>query len=270
MADALNHIKLTETERVFAPAWAFNVVGSGIFRSILSTTSFGAFEAAHAAVRRIPGCRSFTMKELICSPDVADKFAFLVAYEYLGSGDELSQSSRGSRYSRNSTYLNVHRLRQLLGQQVYTCKIWFESVRARSNPLLLEFDAQKQRRLDEYAEEIRRKGTDNLLDLIEADFRENFSQERVNDLIGELGILGYGNLTQPLQNAMEQNLVPNPSNQDRKYLVDLYVDGWNTLIRRIPGIEEDRINFFKQKMDIKLEQYRKLLPERELVYRPAF
>lgn len=79
-------IGMSETERQFAPAWAFECMGSAIFRRVLNTTSLAAYEVALAHVNRIPGCASFTMKELICSPGVSDMFAFLVAANFLSSG----------------------------------------------------------------------------------------------------------------------------------------------------------------------------------------
>ncbi len=135
---ALSQLLRTDAERKFAPAWAFEVMGSGVFRYFLSTTSIAAFEMAHAEVKRIPGCSSFTLKELICSPGVMDKFAFLVASTHLSSGDNIPQSNSVNR-GRNATYINVMSMRRLLADSMYTCKIWFESVRARRNPIVTEF-----------------------------------------------------------------------------------------------------------------------------------
>jgi hypothetical protein len=137
-------LSISEVELKFAPAWAFESLSNSIFRHIWSTTSLAAVEAAAQAVRRIEGCSSFTIKELISSEQVSDQFAFLVSASYLNSGDGIPQAqSRGGRGgNRQSTYLNVLRMREMLASKIYTCNIWFESVRKRPNPLVAQFKEQ--------------------------------------------------------------------------------------------------------------------------------
>ncbi len=148
--EAIKEIGLSDVERRFAPAWAFEVMGSAIYRRVLSTTTLAAFEAAQAHVNRIPGCETFTMKELICSTAVADMFAFLVASNFLSAGDGTSElyanrNNRGnSRVGRGQNYLNVTRMRDILAEKVVACKVWFESVVRRPNKLVGEFAAKLQ------------------------------------------------------------------------------------------------------------------------------
>ncbi len=142
--NAIKQIGMSDVERRFAPAWAFEVMGSAIYRRVLSTTTLAAFDVALAHVNRIPGCETFTMKELICSKSVADMFAFLVAANWISSGDgsESKQSSRrggGGDKSRHN-YLNVTRVRELVASKIETCKVWFESVVRMPNPLCKQFE----------------------------------------------------------------------------------------------------------------------------------
>jgi hypothetical protein len=134
-----------DVELKFAPAWAFQVMGDAVFRRILSVSTLAAIEAAAAAVRRIPNCASYTVKELICSPQVSDQFAFLVSASYLSSGDGIPPAQRGAGRggNRNSTYLNVLAMRQQLASKIYTCNVWFETgVARRPHPLRKAFSDQ--------------------------------------------------------------------------------------------------------------------------------
>jgi hypothetical protein len=132
----------SDVEGSFAPAWCFEVMGDAVFRKLINDVTLAAFEMAHAKVRRIEGCESFTLKELICSEQVHDQFAFIVAAEWLNNGDETAAMSkqRGPR----SRYMNMMIFRKHLGLQLDTCAIWFESVRARDNPLRAKFEAKKR------------------------------------------------------------------------------------------------------------------------------
>ena len=141
--NAMDTINLTEVERVFAPAWAFEMMPVAIFRKILSTTSLAAIEATCSAVNRIPNCAKFTIKELICSKQVNDQFAFLVAASYLSSGDRAPPPQGGPGRGRNNTYLNIITMRQQLADHIYTCNIFFElQVRKRSSELRSMFQKQ--------------------------------------------------------------------------------------------------------------------------------
>jgi hypothetical protein len=135
---ALVTINLGETERVFAPAWAFEVIGSAVFRKLLSLDLLAAMDIALAEVKAIRGCETFTMKELICSPAVQGKFAFLVSSTFLMSGDNTTSIKASNR--TRTTYLNIQSYRQSLAESRLTCKVWFESVGKRPNPVLHHFD----------------------------------------------------------------------------------------------------------------------------------
>lgn len=138
--EAIKEVGLSDVERRFAPAWAFEVMGSAIFRRVLSTTTLAAFEVALAHVNRIPGCEMFTMKELICSPGVSDMFAFLVAANWISAGDGSETKHKHGRGDKSHNYLNVTRVRDITAAKVMTCKVWFESVVRRPNRLCREFE----------------------------------------------------------------------------------------------------------------------------------
>lgn len=132
----------SETESIFAPAWCFEVMGDAVFRKLINDVTLAAFYLALAKVHSIERCGSFTLKELICSESVHHQFAFMVAAEWLNSGDDTAATTR-SRGPR-SNYMNMMIFRKQLGLQLDTCAIWFESVRARENPLLRKFEEKKR------------------------------------------------------------------------------------------------------------------------------
>jgi len=160
--EGLERVEERELESIFAPAWAFEVLPLSIWRKACDATTLAAMEMACAKVRRVPGCATFTLKELICSDGVSDHFAFLVAAEWLNSGDDTgsSHSQRGLR----SKYMNLNQFRLQLGEQLYTCMVWFESVRARANPLLAQFAQRKRERLDRIADLNERRQVELQLD----------------------------------------------------------------------------------------------------------
>lgn len=138
--EALESVADRELEALFAPAWAFEVLGSAAFRHIANDTTLAAIDMAHSKVRRIAGCASFTIKELICSDQVSDQFAFMVAAEWLNSGDVSDVGSRSKKRGTGTRYFNINQLRLQLGRQLDTCAIWFEAVVARPNPLVAAFE----------------------------------------------------------------------------------------------------------------------------------
>ncbi len=151
---ALETLEDRALEMAFAPAWAFEVLGDPLWRRIVDNTTLAAMNMAHAKVRRIEGCSSFTLKELICSDDVSDQFAFLVAAEWLNAGDDSTTTSR--QRGARGRYLNLNMYRTTLGNELYVCSIWFESVYARANPLLHEFARRKAERLAKINDPARR------------------------------------------------------------------------------------------------------------------
>ena len=151
---ALEYLTQSTTEVQFAPAWAFEVVSDSIFRAVLSGASFGAFVAAADQIRSVRNCRNFTIKELICSPQVRRQYAYIISSQYLLSGDAVSRSSRGK--SRVSNYQNINAMRMQEGESLHNGLIWFESVYAAPNPILRRFEAEKQKKLEKLT-----KGSDD-------------------------------------------------------------------------------------------------------------
>jgi hypothetical protein len=258
---ALEHIGLTEVERQFAPAWALQVMGDGIFRSVLSVTCLGAFEAALAQVRRVPGCSTFTLKELICSPQVSDQFAFLVSSTFLASGDD----NMGQRGNSKAVYLNVMRMRRLLGDQIYTCKIWFESVYAAPNPLLAEFEREKKRRLDALV-----LGKEEIVQHKRYQFYGSPSVdkiERIRDFLRRLSPAQDERL-RTFTNLANQFLQSNNDQQKQQLLDRLTIEyalAWAQIVDHFG--DRHFAAEIRAEMEKNLNIYRDMLPQRQLVYR---
>ncbi len=123
-------------EEDFASLWAFQVINEHAWSRILSNSTYAAMCMARSKLNRIEGCESFTLRELICSEQVMDMFAFMVSIEWLTSGDAMDAGARTSRRGANTKYFNVNKYRDLLGNMSYTCNIWFEAVVARPHPLV--------------------------------------------------------------------------------------------------------------------------------------
>lgn len=143
-------LKAGQVEVAFAPAWAWECMGSAVWRRFVRMDALAAVAKAHALVNSIPGCEHFTVKELICSHGVFGNFSFLVAYQYLSTTDcipSAPQKAAGAGRSGNMTYINVEHMRRALAGRVETCKVWFEThVHRRPNALLDAFD-RKQREM---------------------------------------------------------------------------------------------------------------------------
>lgn len=270
---AMKLILNTEMERAFAPAWAFEVLDSSIFRMVLSTTSLGAFEAAQSQVNRIPGCASFTMKELICSPEVSDVFAFLVSSVYLASGEEAPRHAGAGRRNNSSTYINLMQMRRKLGDQIYTAKIWFESVRAKRSPLLDAFEKEKADRL-----KTRMLSLDNgsLLPFIVNNFKTEPDSDQITKTfdILETRLPDDFRKFETNYNAFRRVYHSNQSNQDQKEeAFDRFVNDYDLAWQQILLLEniDEIVNEWKQKVInlyiAKLNAYKNMLPQRELVYR---
>jgi len=143
-------LQAAQVEVAFAPAWAWECMGSAVWRRFVRMDALAAVAKAHALVNSIEGCEHFTEKELICSHDVFGNFSLLVAYQYLGSTDVIPSASAGGGRGRggagggHSTYLNIEHMRRTMARRVETCKVWFEThVHRRPNRLLDAFDAKR-------------------------------------------------------------------------------------------------------------------------------
>lgn len=122
-------------EAIFAPAWAYQLVGDSFFQALLSTHCLGAMEAAYSSlISSVPACKSFTLKELICSKEVRHNFAFMTAYHYVSLGEV------STKRPRNDHYVNALAMRQSVRLELLVCQTWFEQARAVPNSLLKEWD----------------------------------------------------------------------------------------------------------------------------------
>jgi hypothetical protein len=151
-------LKASHIEVAFAPAWAWECMGSAVWRRFVRMDALAAVAKAHALVNSIPHCSEFTEKELICSHSVFGNFSFLVAYQYLATTDCVpsapqGRNAAGGGRSGNMTYVNIEHLRRTLAMRVQTCKVWFEThVHRRPNPLLAAFDRKQQEMISERPE----------------------------------------------------------------------------------------------------------------------
>lgn len=146
VAQARELLKAASTEMAFAPAWAWECMGSAVWRRFVSVDALAAIQMAHSQVNRIKGCERFSVKELVCSHEVHDQFAFLVAYNYLSTSDTQPgrKDSAAKQGNGTMTYMNIEHLRRMLSSKVLTCHVWFEThVQRRTNPLLSAFDRKK-------------------------------------------------------------------------------------------------------------------------------
>ena len=143
-------LKAGHVEVAFAPAWAWECMGSAVWRRFVRMDALAAIAKAHALVNSVPGCEHFTEKELLCSHAVFGNFSFLVAYQFLATTDVIPsapQRGGGGGGARNNTYINIEHMRRTLAGRVETCKVWFEThVKRRPNSLLSAFD-RKQREM---------------------------------------------------------------------------------------------------------------------------
>lgn len=140
-------LSLSEPELAFAPAWAFELVSSDVFRAFVAPARLAAVDLAHAQIIRIKGCESFTIKELICSKGVVDQFAWMIAYQYMDASKGLPMHRPKGEKGERGIYVNINHMRETVQKRAYLCTIWFESVRAFPNPILAQFDKYRDEQL---------------------------------------------------------------------------------------------------------------------------
>lgn len=143
--EAARMIGLTDAESRFAPAWAFSMLGNSVFRAIASPPVLAAFEMATNQVRSFPGCSTFTLKELLCSPATMNHFVFLAARHYMRDISVLAATKEKKGRRAGGNYINVNQARKQLDERAWLTGIWFEGVYAVTNPLLAEFDAYRDK-----------------------------------------------------------------------------------------------------------------------------
>jgi len=134
----------SDLSRKYAPVWAFEAMGSVLIRKLLTTTCWGAFEAAYSKIRRIQNCERFTLNELIASQDVHDVFAFMISTEYLMSGNNLTE---GGSSGGSAKYHNIIKAREVLAGQTREARIFFECfVKKRGNRFRASFMREYEER----------------------------------------------------------------------------------------------------------------------------
>lgn len=136
-------LSLSEPEMAFAPAWAFELLSSDVFRAFVAPARLAAVDLAHAQVTRIRGCETFTIKELICSKGVVDQFAWMIAYQYMDASKGLPMHRPKGEKGERGIYVNINHMRETVQKRAFLCTIWFESVRAFPNPILAQFTEYK-------------------------------------------------------------------------------------------------------------------------------
>lgn len=138
-ADIFNAIRIMrrdDREMLFAPAWVYETMGNPVFYRLYSDGMVGAIRLAHSQITRIPNCRDFTIKELICSSEVMDMFAFKVATTWMASN--AGAIGRG----RKTTYENINESNRILAFKIEQCLVFFESVFRVPSQVRAKYDQQ--------------------------------------------------------------------------------------------------------------------------------
>jgi hypothetical protein len=184
--DTVKLLRLKKPEIQFAPAWAFDVISSNVFREFVKPAHLVAFELALSQVNRIRGCETFTMKELICSKGVMDQFAWMVAYQYMDASKGLPMHHPKHQQGERGIYVNINHMRETVQKRAYLCRIWFESVRAMPNPMLQQFAMHKEK------ERERQRLLGNLGDQLKVDLFEAHMQ-RLYEMLPKRELKYVGN-----------------------------------------------------------------------------
>ena len=114
--------------------WAFTLMDDTVFHYILNATTLGAMLLSVSYIRRVEGCSTFTLKELVMSEGVRDIFAQVCAYHFLIASGGSAYAGRAQVTDRGKvagTNLMVSaglKTRQLMYIQMEGAKIWFENV----------------------------------------------------------------------------------------------------------------------------------------------
>lgn len=133
--------------------WVFSVLDDATFIYLLEATSLGAMNMALSQIREIPNCRDFTLRQLMMSDGVRDKFALFVVFHYqlMSGGNAYSGRKNTSRGRLNGTTYMVSQgfqTRNALYAQVETGKYWFQRVYPQANRRYKEMQDFK-RKLEE-------------------------------------------------------------------------------------------------------------------------
>lgn len=136
----LNRNAVNGRQAEMANGWVFGSLDTAAMGFILHDSCWGAIAMALSEVRRIPNCANYELKSLIMSEGVRDKFALMVAFNYLvGSGgnavagrgtmDQFGKL-RGTTYNLSAGF----QTRANLAAQIECAHYWFERVYAQANP----------------------------------------------------------------------------------------------------------------------------------------
>jgi len=266
---ALQYLARSEVEAQFAPAWAFEAMSGSVFRAILSTTCFGAFTAAADQIRRNINCRSFTIKELICSPDVRRSYAYIIASQYLLSGGAINRDgNKGGGRTRNSTYQNINVMRRQEAESVHNGLIWFESVYASINPLLLSFESEKSKKLSSF-----QMNTDQIVQYRVNQFKKDPTWERADDLTTLLGdntdtIQRWNyNMNTFLQIWLDDNSSELAKKNALTTASNQYFSLWQFLVTKNSlDFVNQQVEKIREEMSANMDKFKQMLPKRVLKY----
>ena len=125
--------------------WVFGALDDATFLYLMEATSLGAMNMALSQIREIPNCRDFTLRQLMMSDGVRDKFAIFVVFHYqlMSGGNAYSGGANSSRGRLSGTTYMVSQgfqTRNALYAQVETGKYWFQRVYKHNNPRYAEMN----------------------------------------------------------------------------------------------------------------------------------
>jgi hypothetical protein len=122
--------------------YTYNILDEACISVLISPSIVGALDVSRAQINRIPGCETFTLKELIMSDGVKDIFQLRVMYNFLlGNGgyayaDSTFGKVNGSRYNISAGI----KQRALLASQFECSTFWFQDVVRQKNPRIVEIE----------------------------------------------------------------------------------------------------------------------------------
>jgi hypothetical protein len=141
-----NFVRAGSTTQGVDHDYVYGVLDEATFWGIGEPAVMGAIKDARDEINALPGCESFTLKELMMSPVVATKFQLYVSYlMQRGSG---GYAYAGRAYTSklgkvNGTTFNVSagtKQRNLLALNMEGCQYWFQDVKKIQNPRIQELE----------------------------------------------------------------------------------------------------------------------------------
>ncbi len=126
--------------------YVYGVLDEATFWGIGEPAVMGAIKDARDEINALPGCESFTLKELMMSPVVATKFQLYVSYLMQRGSGGYAYAGRAyvSKFGKvNGTTFNVSagtKQRNLLALNMEGCQYWFQDVKKIKNPRIEELE----------------------------------------------------------------------------------------------------------------------------------